>query len=214
MYVYTNKAAGPGKGMSCFILDTKSRGVTITGMKKVGSLPSSEGDLFFDNVEIPSENLLGEEGKAYGPVLWLVGINRATHAARGLGVAEAAFDFALDYAKQRVVFGQPIAKHEYLSFKFAKMATQIEAVRSMVYRAAWLYDQNDESWPKLAAMAKLMSGETAQWVTGEAMQIQGGYGLMMDSPLQRYWRDSKFLAITEGTLEVLQIVISRALGIK
>jgi len=209
---YTDKAKGPREGMSAFILERNTPGFTTTKMKKVGSLPSSEGDLFLDNVEIPAANLVGKEGTAWHNMFaFIINEGRITHSARALGLAEAALEFILDYAKQRVVFGQPIAQHQSIAFRLAKMATQIEAVRGLVYKAAWLCDQKDKGLSMHAAMGKLMAAETAIAVTNEAMQIQGGYALMMDSPLQRYWRDARFLAITEGTLEMLQIVISRAL---
>ena len=211
VFAYTDKAKGPSEGMSAFILEKDMPGFTRSSMKKVGSLPSNEADLFFDDVEIPVANLVGEEGKAWRPLFELITLNRITHSARALGLAEAALEFALDYAKQRVVSGKPIAQHQAIAFKLARMATQIEAVRGLVYRAAWLCDQEDKNLPMYAAMGKFMAAETAIAVTNEAMQIQGGYALMMDSPLQRYWRDARFLAITEGTLEMLQVVISRAL---
>lgn len=214
VYAYTDKAKGPRDGMSAFIVEADRKGVSRNMLKKVGSHGSSEAELFFDDVELPSENLIGEENKAWHPMFEFVNEGRLLHSARALGLAQAALEFVLDYAKQRVVFGKPIASHQAISFKFARMATQIEAVRSLVYRSAWMCDQKSPDFGKHASMSKFLAAETAVAVTNEAMQIQGGYALMMDSPLQRYWRDARFMCITEGTLEMLQIVITRSLGIK
>jgi alkylation response protein AidB-like acyl-CoA dehydrogenase len=138
-----------------------------------------------------------------------VGVNRIPHAARSLGCAEGAFDLALPYAKERIVWGKPLIKHQSLMFRFAEMAAQIETARLMVYKAAWLFEQNNPDWARFAAMAKLIAAEVNRRVARDCMEVFGCYGLMSEHRAQRYFRDSQYLPITEGTHEILKIVISQ-----
>ena len=197
------------RGMTNFLLDWPIEGWSRTKLRKMGSRTSDEAEIFYDNVEIPVENQVGEEGRGYANTLWLIGANRIPHAARALGCAEAALDLALSYARDRVVWGQPIIRHQSLAFKFAEMAAQIESARLMVYKAAWLFEQNDPEWPRFTAMAKLTAAETDRRVARDCMEVFGCYGLMSDHKAQRFFRDSQYLVITEGTHEILKIVISQ-----
>lgn len=196
-------------GMTNFLMDWPIKGWSRRRMEKMGSRTSDEAEVFYDNVEIPLENQVGEEGRGYANTLWLVNVNRIPHAARALGCAEAAFDLALSYARERVVWGQPIIRHQSLEFKFAEMAAQIETAHLMVYKAAWLFEQNDPEWPRFTAMAKLIAAETNRRVARDCMEVFGCYGLMSDHNAQRFFRDSQYLPITEGTHEILKMVISR-----
>jgi len=156
------------RGMTHFLMDWPIEGWTRKKWKKMGSRTSDEAEIFYDDVEIPEENQVGQEGRGYADTLWLVGANRIPHAARALGCAQGAFNLALPYAKEREVWGQPIIRHQSLGFKFAEMLTQIEAARVMVYKAAWLFDKNDPLWARFTAMAKLMAAETNRTVARES----------------------------------------------
>jgi alkylation response protein AidB-like acyl-CoA dehydrogenase len=136
---------------------------------------------------------------------------RVAHAARSVGVSQAAFEAALAYAKQRKQFGQPIAKFQAIKFKLARMAMDVDAARTTMLRAAWMFDQGP--CMREAAMAKLFCSEVAQRVTWEAMQIHGGYGYITEFPVERYWRDARLMTITEGTSEIQLTIIARELGI-
>jgi len=197
------------RGMTNFLMDWPLKGWTRSRLAKMGSRTSDEAEIFYDDVEIPFENQVGEEGRGYANTLWLVGVNRIPHAARALGCAQAAFDLALTHAKERVVWGQPIIKHQSIAFKFAEMAAQIENARLMVYKAAWLFDKNKPEWPRFTAMAKLTAAEVNRRVARDCMEVFGCLGLMEECRAQRYFRDSQFLVITEGTHEILKMVISQ-----
>jgi hypothetical protein len=204
----TDPAKG-SRGLTHFLMVWPTKGWSRKKLQKMGSRTSDEAEIFYDEVEIPAENQIGQEGRGYADTLWLVSVNRIPHAARSLGCAEGAFDLALPYAKERAVWGQPLIKHQSLAFRFAEMATQIETARLMVYKAAWLFDENDHEWPRFAAMAKLTAAEINRRVARDCMEIFGCYGLMSEHRAQRFFRDSQYLAITEGTHEILKIVISQ-----
>ncbi len=210
---YTDKSLGASKGVSLIIVEKDTPGFTRTKLDKFCSRSSDTGELFFEDCVVPAENLIGEEGSGFHYLMEALDAGRIAHSARSIGLAQAAFEAALDYAKQRVQFGQPIYKFQANSFKLAKMAMDMEAARWLMYRAAWLYDQGARRFNE-AAMTKLFASEVAIRVTSEAMQIGGGYALMSDSPLQRYFRDSRLATITEGTSEIQEIVIARGLGLR
>lgn len=197
------------RGMSNFLMNWPMQGWTRRRLEKMGSRTSDEAEIFYNDVEIPAENQVGQEGRGYANTLWLIGANRIPHAARALGCAQAAFDLALPYAKERVVWGQPIIRHQSLAFKFAEMAAEIETARLMVYKAAWLFEQNDPEWARFTAMAKLIAAETNRRVARDCMEVFGCLGLMKESRAQRFFRDSQFMVITEGTHEILKMVISQ-----
>jgi len=136
---------------------------------------------------------------------------RITHAARSVGVSQAALEAALKYAREREQFGQPIARFQAIKFKLARMAMEVETARTMTWRAAWLFDQGYSM--REAAMAKLFASEVAQRVTWEAVQIHGGYGYITEFPVERFWRDARLMTITEGTTEIQLTIIARELGL-
>lgn len=210
---YTDKSLGANGGISLIIVEKDTPGFTRNKMDKFGFRSAATGELFFDNCVVPTDNLIGEEGRGFQYLMEALDAGRITHSSRSIGLTEAAYEAALSYAQQRVQFGRPIYKFQAISFKLARMAMDIEAARWLMYYAAWLYDQGTRRF-KEAAMTKLFSSEVCTSVTAEAMQIHGGYALMTDSPVQRYFRDSRFTTITEGTSEIQEIVISRAIGLR
>jgi len=208
---YTDKSK-KGTGISLFVIDADAPGFTEKNkIHKLGHRSADTAELVFVNCEIPEENLLVGEGGFTGAMATLLGA-RITHAAKSVGLAQAAFEFALQYSKEREAFGRPISKFQAISFKLARMAVQIETARLMVYKAAWLYS-SDKNALKEASMAKLYAAEVVQDVCTEAVQVLGGYGYGVEFPVERYYRDAKLASITEGTSEIQHIVIARELGI-
>jgi short-chain 2-methylacyl-CoA dehydrogenase len=167
--------------------------------------------LFFDDCRVPFENMLGKRGEGSKIMLNTLDSGRLAIAAIGLGLAQGAFEMALKYAKQRKQFGKPIAQFEVIAFKLADMATKIELARNLLYKGAWL-KSNGQPFAKEAAMAKLYCSEIAREVADEAVQIHGGYGLMKDYDVERFYRDQRLLQIGEGTSEIQRLVISRYIG--
>jgi len=208
---YTDKERGV-EGMSLFIVDKGTPGLGVSRLEKMGSKSVETGEVVFEDCAIPDKNLIGKEGGAFSRILEGLNRGRVTVAARYVGLAEAAYEAALKYSKERVQFGKPIGKFQSISFKLADMATEIEASKFLVYRAAWLYDKGVKC-RKEASMAKLFATEMVQRVTGEAVQIHGGYGYMMEYPVQRYFRDAKVGTIHEGTSEIQRMIIAREIGI-
>lgn len=202
-----------GRGISLFIVDRDSPGFIIgKHLKKMGNRSADTAELSFQDCRVPKENLLGgHEGNFHTLMNTLRG-GRICYGARSVGVAQAAFEAALQYSKERATFGKPIGKHQAVAFKLTRMATELDAARILTYRCAWLYEQGKECM-KEAAMLKLFATEMVQRVTWEAMQIFGGIGYMMESPVQRYFRDARLFTITEGTTEVQQMIIARELGL-
>lgn len=173
---------------------------------------SDTAELFFDNVKVPKENLLGDVGQGSKIMLSTLDSGRLSIGAMGLGAAQGAFELALSYAKERKQFGQPIAKFQSISFKLADMAMKIELARNLLYKSCWLKDQG-RAFTKEAAMSKLYCSEIAKEVADAAVQIHGGYGLMKDYAVERFYRDQRLLQIGEGTSEIQRLVISRQLGL-
>jgi len=172
---------------------------------------SDTAELFFDDVRVPKENLLGEIGMGSKIMLQTLDGGRLSIAAMGLGCAQGAYELALAYAQERKQFGKPISKFQINAFKLADMATKIELARNLLYKACWLKD-NDKPFGKEAAMSKLYCSEIAREVADEAVQIHGGYGLMKDYDVERFYRDQRLLQIGEGTSEIQRLVISRHIG--
>jgi short-chain 2-methylacyl-CoA dehydrogenase len=166
------------------------------------------GKLFFKDVRVPLENLLGEEGKGGRQMLKTLDSGRLTIGAMGLGLARGAYEMAMEYANKREQFGQPIKSFQAIAFKLADMATKIELAANTLYNAVWLKD-NGQPFGKQAAMAKLYCSEVAKEVSDEAVQIFGAYGLVRDHDIERFYRDQRILQIGEGTSEILRLVISR-----
>jgi alkylation response protein AidB-like acyl-CoA dehydrogenase len=167
--------------------------------------------LAFDDARVPEENLLGPRGKGFHQFLETLDGGRIGVSAMGVGLAQGALDEALAYAKERRAFGQPISKFQTIQAKLADLSTEIEAARLLTYKAAWLKDQG-RNFRLVAAQAKLKTGRLAVKASEEAVQIHGGYGYIEEYPVCRFYRDAKILTIGEGTDEVQQMVIARALG--
>jgi short-chain 2-methylacyl-CoA dehydrogenase len=180
-------------------------------MRKMGWRASDTRELSFRDCAVPEANLLGERGTGYRQFLEILDGGRISIAAMGLGLAQGAYDLAGIYARDRKQFGQPISKFQAIQFKLADMATEIEAGRSLVYKAAWLKDQG-RPFGEAAAMAKLYTGELAHRAANHSLQIHGGYGFMDEYAISRLYRDQKVLEIGEGTNEVQRLVIARHLG--
>jgi short-chain 2-methylacyl-CoA dehydrogenase len=181
-------------------------------MRKMGWRASDTRELSFRDCAVPEENLLGERGAGLRQFLEILDAGRISVAAMGLGLAQGAFELASSYARERQQFGKPISSFQAIQFKLADMATEIEAARSLVYKAAWLKDQG-RPFAQAAAMAKLYTGELAHRVANHALQIHGGYGYMDEYAISRFYRDQKVLEIGEGTNEVQRLVIARHLGL-
>jgi short/branched chain acyl-CoA dehydrogenase len=182
-----------------------------TPYRKMGWNASDTRPLSFDGCRVPEDNLLGPRGAGFKQFLHILDIGRIGVAAMGVGLAQGALDEALKYAKERKAFGQPISKFQAIQGKLSDMATEIEAARLLTYKAAWLKDQG-RNFSLTAAQAKLKTGRLAVRCAEEAVQIHGGYGFIEEYPVCRFYRDAKILTIGEGTDEVQQMVIARALG--
>ena len=181
-------------------------------MRKMGWRASDTRELSFRDCAVPEASLLGERGRGFQQFLEILDGGRISIAAMGLGLAQGAYELATRYAQEREQFGQPIAKFQAIRFKLADMATEIEAGRQLVYKAAWLKDQA-RPFAQAAAMAKLYTGELAHRVANHALQVHGGYGFMDEYAISRFYRDQKVLEIGEGTNEIQRLVIARELGL-
>jgi short-chain 2-methylacyl-CoA dehydrogenase len=199
--------------VSNLVVENGTDGYAISGpMKKLGWRASDTRELSFEDCTVPGENLLGERGAGFRQFLEILDGGRISVAAMGVGLAQGAYDLAYAYAREREQFGKPIASFQAIQFKLADMATEIEAGRALVYRAAWLKDQG-RPFALEAAMAKLFTGELSSRVAGAALQIHGGFGYMEEAAISRLYRDQKILEIGEGTNEVQRMVIARHLGV-
>ena len=172
---------------------------------------SNTAELFFDNCRVPESNILGTQGQGSKIMLGTLDCGRLSIAAMGLGLAQGAFEMALKYAQERIQFGKPISKQQAVAFKLSDMALKIELARNLLYKACWLKD-NNQAFAKEAAMSKLYCSEVAKEIADEALQIHGGYGLMKDYDIERFYRDQRLLQIGEGTSEIQRLVISRYIG--
>ncbi|HVE49957.1 MAG TPA: acyl-CoA dehydrogenase family protein [Casimicrobiaceae bacterium] len=210
VFAVTDRAAAK-KGISAFIVDTDTPGFTVTRIEeKAGQRASDTAQITFEHCRVPATNLLGREGEGYRIALANLEAGRIGIAAQSVGMARAACDAALAYAREREAFGKPIVEHQAIGFRLADMATQIEAARQLVYHAATLRDAN-EPCLKEASMAKLFASEMAERVCSDAIQIHGGYGYVADFPVERIWRDVRVCQIYEGTSDIQRMVIARAL---
>jgi len=200
------------RGISAIIVPTDTPGFTIRPItEKMGWHGSNTNELFFDNVRVPAENLVGGLNEGFKQFLIVLDGGRIAVAAMGVGLAQACLDASLAYARARTQFGQSISRFQAVSFKLADMATHIELARNLYYKAAWLRDQG-RPYKKEAAMAKLFATEMATRCALDAIQIHGGYGCMKEFPVERYLRDAKICEIGEGTSEVQRLLIARLLG--
>jgi len=206
----TSKAAGK-KGISAFWVPTDTPGYIVAGIEqKMGQHSSDTAQIVFDNCRVPVENLIGEEGQGYKIALSGLEGGRIGIASQSVGMARAAFEAALAYAKERESFGTPIFDHQAVQFRLAEMAMQIEAARQLILHAAAMKDAGLPCL-KEAAMAKLFASEMAERVVSSAMQVFGGYGYVADFPVERIYRDVRVCQIYEGTSDIQKILIARAL---
>jgi alkylation response protein AidB-like acyl-CoA dehydrogenase len=207
----TDKEKG-SHGISAFILEKGMPGFK-PGKKenKLGMRASDTSEVTFSDCRVPAENLLGPEGEGFTGSLQVLDGGRISIAALALGMAQGALDAATSYAKQRKQFGKTISEFQAIQFKLADMATEVEAARLMVYRAAWLADQGDARFTRESSMAKLFASEVAVRAANECVQIHGGYGFIKDYPAEKYYRDVKLCTIGEGTSEIQRLVIARQL---
>ena len=199
------------EGVMAFVLGMDAEGISFgKHAEKMGVISATTDDVLFDNVFVPEEDRLGEEGRGLRVALGTLDTGRIGVAAQATGIAEAAFRYSTQYAAGRTTFGKPIAEHQAIAFKLADMQTKIRAARLLVYEAAWIKDQ-EMPHGEAGARAKLYASQVANEVAYEAVQILGGRGYMKDHPVERYYRDARVTEIYEGTSEIQRLVISRAI---
>ncbi|MEK5441804.1 acyl-CoA dehydrogenase family protein [Fredinandcohnia sp. FSL W7-1320] len=203
---------GTKKEISAIIVPTDAEGFkVIDNYEKMGLNASNTTELVLEDVHVPEENLLGKRGEGFRQFLITLDGGRIGIGAMAVGIAQAAYEKALNYAKERKQFGKSLSSFQAIQFKLADMAMKIELARNMVYKAAWLKDQG-KNFSKEASMAKLYASEICMEVTNQAVQIHGGYGYMKEYHVERYMRDAKLLEIGEGTSEIQRMVIARSIG--
>lgn len=210
VFAVTDAAAGK-KGLSAFVVPTDNPGYQVSKVEeKLGQHASDTASIFFDHCRVPADHLIGQEGDGYKIALGNLEGGRIGVAAQSVGMARAAYEAALAYAKERESFGKPIIQHQAVGFRLADMATQLEAAHLMVMQAAQLKD-NGEPCLKQACMAKLFASEMAEQVCSAAIQVHGGYGYLRDFPVERIYRDVRIAQIYEGTSDIQRLVIAREL---
>ena len=199
--------------LSCILVPAGAAGFTAREMKgKMMWRASNTGELFFDDCAVPAVNLLGERGDGFHQMLATLDGGRLSVAAMGLGGSQGAFEIALEYANSRIQFNRPVSSFQANAFKLADMALEIELARNFLYKVCWMRE-NNLSITKEAAMAKLYCSEVMHRCAHQALQLHGGYGLMKDFRIERFYRDQRLLEIGEGTSEILRIVIARHIGV-
>ncbi|CAE6720105.1 Acyl-CoA dehydrogenase [Paraburkholderia aspalathi] len=207
----TDKAAGK-RGISAFIVPTDTKGYIVARVEeKLGQHSSDTAQIIFEDCRVPAANLIGAEGEGYRIALSGLEGGRIRIAAQSVGMARAAFEAALGYAKERESFGQPLFSHQAVQFRLADMATQLEAARQLIWHAASLKDAGQPCLTE-AAMAKLFASEAAERICSAALQIHGGYGYLSDFPVERIYRDVRVCQIYEGTSDIQKILIARGLA--
>ncbi len=200
---------GGSKSLSMILVPTDSKGLTIgPAEKKMGLRGSPAHGITYDNVRVPLENLVGAEGRGLQQTLSTLDAGRISIGAISVGLAQAAMEAAVNYARERRAFGQAIAEFQAIQFKLSNMAMEIELARTMIYKAAWLKDQG-RPYNKEAAIAKLYATEMAERVCYDAIQIHGGYGYSREYNVERMYRDARLMTIGEGTSEIQRLVIAR-----
>ena len=211
VFARTTPGTTGAKGVSCFLVERDTAGLTVMpGAKKMGLHSSSTNDIIFESVRVPAANLLGTLDAGFPIAMDTLDGGRVGIAAQACGIAQAALDASVRFVKERSAFGKAISEFQAIQWKLADMATQLDAARLMTYKAAWLKDQG-QPHTQAGAMAKLFASRVAREVTNEAVQIHGGYGYMSEFPVERYYRDAKITEIYEGTSEIQRIVIARNL---
>jgi alkylation response protein AidB-like acyl-CoA dehydrogenase len=210
VFAVTDKDAGK-KGISCFLVPTDTPGYIVARLEeKMGQHASDTAQILFENCRIPASYMLGKEGEGYKIALSNLEAGRIGIASQAVGMARAALEAAITYAKERVTFGVPLTGHQAVSFRLADMATQVDAARLMVWRAAMLKDAGKPCL-KEASMAKMFASEMAEKVCSDAIQIHGGYGYVSDFPVERIYRDVRVCQIYEGANDIQRLVIGRAI---
>jgi alkylation response protein AidB-like acyl-CoA dehydrogenase len=211
VFAKTDPTAGHD-GISAFIVESSSSGFEVGRIEpKMGIKGSTTGELFFNDMQIPADNLLGEEGEGFKIAMRILDRSRPGIGAQGLGLAQGATDYALEYAKERETMGKPIGQHQMISAMLADMETKCEAARGLLYKCGQLIDEGAEGseLTKISAMAKLYCSDVAMEVTTDAVQILGGYGYMQEYPVERMMRDAKITQLYEGTNQIQRLVIAR-----
>jgi alkylation response protein AidB-like acyl-CoA dehydrogenase len=209
--VFARAEGGAKEGVTAFVVGTEAGGVSFgEHAKKMGVISATTDDVILENVFVPEEDRIGEEGRGLSVALGTLDSGRIGIAAQAVGIAEAAFRYAADYAAGRTTFGRPIAEHQAVAFKLADMQTKIRAARLLTHEAAWMRDRRLRV-TEAGARAKLYASRVANEVTHDAVQTLGGYGYMKDHPVERYYRDARVTEIYEGTSEIQRLVISRGI---
>jgi acyl-CoA dehydrogenase len=208
VFASTDKSQGH-RGLSAFIVPTDLDGVTVENhLDKMGQRATDTSAIAFQDVRIPVENRLGDEGEGFKIAMRTLDHTRPGTAAGAIGVAQAAYEYSIDYSRERVQFGQPIAMNQGVNFLIADMATEIEAARLLTWQAAWLLDQGHRATLQ-SSFAKRFASDTAMKVTTDAVQIFGGYGYIKEYPVEKLMRDAKLFQIYEGTSQIQRLVIAR-----
>ena len=211
VFAMTDNSKGV-KGISAFLVEKDFPGFSVSKWEsKMGIKGSPTGSLIFEDMEVPVENLVGEEGKGFVYAMKTLDTSRPVIAAQAVGIAQGALDEARKYSQARVQFGRPISKFQGISWMMADMAAQIEAARALTYHAAELVDNQDPKMSYISACCKLFASDVAMKITTDALQVAGGYGYMTDFPFERMMRDAKITQIYEGTNQIQKLVISREL---
>ncbi len=211
VFAVTDPQAG-SRGVSAFVLEKGMPGFSVGNVeKKMGIRGSPTVELVFNDCEVPAANRLGEEGEGFKIAMKVLDKSRPGIAAQALGIAAGAFEYATNYAKERVAFGKPIGHHQGVGFMLADMKTEVEAARLLLYEAARRCDQGSSDVTLWSALAKLKCGDVAMSVTTDAVQVLGGFGYSADYPVERMMRDAKITQIYEGTQQIQRLVIARAL---
>jgi alkylation response protein AidB-like acyl-CoA dehydrogenase len=211
VFAKTDPTAGHA-GISAFVVEADAPGLEIGRIEpKMGIKGSTTGEVFFNDCRVPADNLLGEEGEGFKIAMRILDRSRPGIGAQGLGLAQGATDYALEYAKSRETMGKPIAQHQLIAAALADMETKCEAARGLLYKVGLMIDEGapDDELTKISAMAKLFCTDVAMEVTTDAVQILGGYGYMQEYPVERMMRDAKITQIYEGTNQIQRLVIAR-----
>jgi alkylation response protein AidB-like acyl-CoA dehydrogenase len=212
-YVVFARTGDPGsKGISAFVVDGQSPGVSVEPLRTMGMPGWRLGAPRFEDVEVPASRLLGREGDGFKIAMMTFDRSRPTVAAQAVGVAQGAIDLALDYAARREAFGEPLLAHQGIQFKLAGMETDVAAARALTFQAATFVDEQEPRMTKVSAMAKMFASDVAMRVTTEAVQVLGGNGYLKDFPAERMMRDAKVLQIYEGANEVQRLVVARQMA--
>lgn len=212
LYAYTDQSKG-SRGMSAFVVEKGFPGLVYgKNENKMGMRGSINSELFFEDMEIPAENLIGDEGQGFSSLMRTLSMSRLFCASQAIGIADGALSQAIKYARERIQFSKPIAALSPIQFMIADMAAGVEASRLLTYKAASLFDEgNEKEAGTFAAMAKCTASDTAMRVTTDAVQIMGGYGYMKDYPVERMMRDAKLTQIYTGTNQIMRLVVGRSI---